>query len=480
MGTIREAGSSVAKDYRSISFWLESCEDDLTPRPALNGSIEVDVAILGAGFTGLWTAYHLLEREPSLRVAILEAEIAGYGASGRNGGWCYSGFPVSVEKMKREWGIDAARAVQRSMFDAVDDVGRVCELEQIDAHYTQSGTIELGRSPYQMDDIHETYEQYCSLGLEAHYEMLDQHQLADYLRVRGAIGAIRMHSGASIQPARLARGLAQAVERHGATIYEQTRVTEVVPRVAATNGVGGSKPVLRTNRGDVTAETVVLAGEGYLSHLKDYTRTITPMYSYMVVTEPLGPEVWEQIGWKDREVVGGFGLNAGYLNHTADGRIAFGPYAGGYRFNSGVSDDMTSAADIFEHGRYAAQDWFPMLKDVQFTHQWGGVFGVSRDWTPMMVHNRETGIALAKGYGGEGVATTNLSGRVLADLITGRDTENTRLPMTRHQSPQWEIEPLRWLGVTLTRRERDRIQDSLERTGKPPKRTSPLARFLKR
>ena len=138
------------KDYAKYSFWLENSGDDLTPRPALDGSIQADVAILGAGFTGLWTAYHLLQREPSLKVVVVEKEIAGFGASGRNGGWCFAGFPYPPEKLTARYGRDAAKAVSLAMYDTVDDVGRVCELEGIDAHYAKGGELEIARADYDL------------------------------------------------------------------------------------------------------------------------------------------------------------------------------------------------------------------------------------------------------------------------------------------------------------------------------------------
>src|SRR5262245_38735163 len=146
----RERRVLSMKDYRSYSFWLETCGDDLTPRAPLDGSIDVDVAILGAGFTGLWTAYHLLQRQPSLRVAVVEAEIAGFGASGRNGGWCFSGFPVSPLTLIERYGFDAARAVSLAMYDSVDNVGQVCREEGIDAHYAKGGELEIARAGYDL------------------------------------------------------------------------------------------------------------------------------------------------------------------------------------------------------------------------------------------------------------------------------------------------------------------------------------------
>lgn len=451
------------KNYGGYSFWLETCGDDLAPRPALDGSIDVDVAILGAGFTGLWTAYYLLTKQPSLKVAILEAEIAGFGASGRNGGWCFAGFPITPLALIEKYGYDAARLVSLEMYKAVDEVGRVTQEEGIDAHYAKGGELEIARADYDLPKLEKIYDEFRAIGLESHNELLDAAQTEERIKVRNAVGSFWNKEGAAIQPARLARGLAHAVERHGGTIYEQTKVTAFH---------GAPNPRFETARGTVTAKTIVLAGEAYLSELPQLKRQIIPLTSHMVATEPLSDEIWEQIGWKARDVLGGFGVNAGYINHTADNRIAFGAYRGNYPFNSKITDGINLSEPVFEHAREAALDWFPMLKGVRFTHSWGGVLGIPRDRMPAMSYDRASGIATGRGYTGEGVATANLSGRVLSDLITEADTPLITLPMTSHKSPDWEPEPFRWTGVTVVRHGRVRLMKKVEREGGYPKKKS--------
>ncbi|MER3437730.1 MAG: FAD-dependent oxidoreductase, partial [Chloroflexota bacterium] len=184
--------------YREVSFWLETCGDDLTPRPPLDGSTSADVAILGAGFTGLWTAYELLEREPSLTIAILEAEIAGFGASGRNGGWCFSGFPVSPLRLLERYGYDAARAVSLAMIASVDRVGQVCQAEGIDAHFAKGGELEIARAPYDLPKLQGMYDEYRAIGLEDRVGLLDARETAERLAVARAVGAFFNREGAAI------------------------------------------------------------------------------------------------------------------------------------------------------------------------------------------------------------------------------------------------------------------------------------------
>lgn len=460
------------KDYGAYSFWLETCGDDLTPRPPLDGSIDVDVAIVGAGFTGLWTAYQLLKRDPSLDVLVVEQEIAGFGASGRNGGWCVADFPLHPAVLTKRYGRDAARAVALAMIASLDDIERVLADEGIDAHFSRGGGMEIARADYDLSLLEESFEGYRSLGLDKHVALLDKDGAEAHLRIQDMTGAFWMKEGARVQPARLARGLARAVERRGGRIAEQTTVLDYA---------GGTPPRLITDRGEVRARrAIVMAGEAYLSRLPKLRRHVIPMTSHMVVTQPLPAHVWEKIGWEGNEVLYGHGTMAGYLNHTADGRIAFGAYRGTYPFGSRITDDLDRNDDIFAHARRAARVWFPALENYGFTHAWGGVLGVPRDRMPTMGFNPQTGVALAFGYSGEGVATANLSGRVLTDLLTETDSDLTRLPMTSHQPVPWEPEPLRALGVNLVRRSRSKENEQVERTGKYSTRPSLAARVFNR
>lgn len=451
--------TETRRDYGRLSFWLETCGDDLRPRPSLDGSIEADVAILGAGFTGLWTAYYLLGRDPSLRVAVLEQAIAGFGASGRNGGWCLPRFSVSAAVLRERAGRDAARAVFDALGGAVDEIGRVTSEEGIDAHYARGGSLRVAFGPHHLPQLRKTQDAYAALGLGDRYRVLDAAETAARVRIAGAVGSIYDPGCAVVQPARLVRGLARAVERRGGVIYEETRVTGYE---------AGRSPRLVTLRGDVRARTIVLAGEAYLSRLRAVRRQLIPAYSMIVLTEPLREEQWAEIGWRNRECVYSCSLAFNYLTRTADGRLAFGGRGTPYQFGSRI----TEAYDVsqLEAGRLrdAVGRWFPSLRGVRFTHTWGGPFGISRDWMPSFSYDRETGLASARGYGGIGVATSNLGGRVLADLITGTESPLTRLAMVGHRSPNWEPEPLRWAAVRFVQGGYRRLDERSARTGKPP------------
>ncbi|MBA2534020.1 MAG: FAD-dependent oxidoreductase [Rubrobacter sp.] len=447
------------KDYRSYSFWLETAGEELAPRPSLSGPTEADVAILGAGFTGLWTAYYLLRKEPSLRVVVLESEIAGFGASGRNGAWCNSGFSVSPGELVRRFGMEATRDLLLEMRGAVDEIGRVVGAEGIDAQYFRGGQLRIARGQAQVPGIQDAYEAARSLGIEEDLVLLDAEETAERVRVTGAKGALYNPHCATIHPARLARGLARAVERLGGEIFERTTVTDFET---------GANPRLVTDVGEVRAGAVVLAGEAYLARLHKLRREVLPIYSLIVLTEPLSEAQWAQIGWEGRECVASNRYTVDYLSRTADGRILFGGRGAPYHYGSSIRDDYDLHHPTHEMLRRTAREWFPALAGARFTHAWGGPLAMPRDWMPTMSYDPAQGIATARGYTGQGVATANLSGRTLADLILGRDTAVTRLPTVNHETRPWEPEPLRWLGARYVQRGLMKADDHAEQTGEPP------------
>ena len=447
------------KDYAAYSFWLETCGDDLTPRPALAGSIDVDVAILGAGYTGLWTAYYLLTRQPALKIAIVEGEIAGFGASGRNGSWCTAHFPLGPGSVARTCGRENAVALYRAMAASVDEVANVASREGFDIQFVKGGSLSVARGPQQLPSVQDAYAEFEALGLGDRVRLLDRAQAESLVRIAGVEGAIFYQDAASIHPGRLVRGLARAVERKGATIYEGTRVTGIST---------GSRPALHSATGDVSAKTIVLCGEAYLSRLKPLHRQLIPVYSLMTLTEPLSAADWDAIGWRHRECIDSCRLTIEYAAKTADGRILFGGRGAPYHFGSRIDDAFDRHEPTIRMFQDGVRNWFPRLKDVRFTHAWGGPLGVPRDFMPTMMYDPAQGVASARGYVGNGVATTNLSGRVLADLILGVKSGITALPCVNHHSPDWEIEPLRYLAVHYIQNAYWRIDQKSERSGVPP------------
>ncbi len=455
----------------AVSFWLEDAGDDLTPRPPLDGSIDVDVGIFGAGFTGLWTALELLKREPTLRVALIEREIAGFGASGRNGAWCSGELNISMDLLAARHGVEAARAVRRAMYDTVDEVARAATAEGIDAAYRKGGALTVARAPAQMPALRAAAAEYERHGFAEHGQVLDRGALGERLRVAGAVAALYTPDCAAIHPGRLVRGLARAVERRGGTIFEQTPVTGYTPAARARAGRPGraiEHPILHTARGDVRAATLVLAGEAYLTELRQLHRQLLPIYSLIVLTEPLTAAQWDAIGWDRHECVSSFRLTIDYLSRTPDGRILFGGRGAPYHFGSRIDPRFDRDEATHAMLRQMLVRWFPTLRGIRFTHAWGGPLGMPRDWMPTFAYDPATGIASARGYTGHGVATSNLAGRTLADLITGRRSELTELPFVNHHSRDWEPEPLRWLGARYVQLAMMRMDRLAERRGTAP------------
>lgn len=447
------------KDYKSYSFWLETCGDDLTPRAPLDGSIDVDIAILGAGYTGLWTAYYLLSKQPSLKVAIVEKEIAGFGASGRNGSWCTAHFPTSLSMIAGHHGKEQAVALYRAMADSVDEVARAAHEEKLDIHFIRGGGMTVARGLQQMPAVKGSVEEFEKLGLGDRVQYLSKQEADARVKIEGVMGAVFYKDAANLHPGRLVRGLARAVEKKGGKIYEQTPVTDFTT---------GAKPVLHTPRGDARAKTLVLAGEAYLTQLPKTHRVLIPVYSLMTLTEPLSSSDWAQIGWQNRECIDSCRLTIEYIAKTADGRILFGGRGAPYHFGSKIEDEYDRHPATIKMFQDNVRKWFPMLKDVRFSHAWGGPLGAPRDFMPTMAYDPVMGVASARGYVGNGVATTNLAGRVLSDLILGEKTEITTLPCVNHRSPNWEIEPFRYIGVHFIQNAFWNLDMKAERTGIAP------------
>lgn len=449
----------MSRDYRTVSWWLETSGDDLTPRPPLAGSVDVDVAILGAGFSGLWTAYYLLKRQPSLKIAIVEKEIAGFGASGRNGAWCTSQFPTSLEHLGQKYGKSTAVAVNQAMAETVDEVGRVAKAEGLDIDWRKGGAMIVARGPQQLPTVDHEAKATRELGLEAHFIRLTKDETDARVRIAGALGSLYSPDTAVIHPGRLVRGLARVVERLGTTIYEQTAVTDFQ---------GGPAPMLNTARGDVRAKTIAICGEGYLSQLAKTKRQVLPVYSLITLTEPLSESDWAEIGWRERECIESCRYSVEYLSKTADGRILFGGRGSPYHFGSVIKDEYDRDPALIERLRRSVRTWFPRIKDVAFSHAWGGPLGWARDYMPSMSYDKQTNIATARGYTGNGVATTNLAARVVTDLMLGIDSSITHLPPANHRSRDWEPEPFRFLGARYVLGAYNRIDRNAERTGIPP------------
>ena len=418
-----------------MSFWWHQAGRP-SPRPALDGDLDCDVCIVGGGLTGLWTAFWLAHHDPSLDIVVLEAEFAGYGASGRNGGWLSAALAGSKDRYARTHGRAGVKSLVGAMERAVDDVIGVCRDEGIDADVVKSGVLYVARSPAQLVRMREGLVDDARWGIgESHQRELDAGKTAERLRVDGALGAVFSPHAARVHPARLVVGVAEVVERRGVRILEHTRVTRIDSGLAT------------TDRGTVRAPVVLRCLEGYTASIRGQRRTWLPMNSAMIATEPLADDVWDAIGWGGSELLGDCANAYCYAQRTAEGRIALGGRGIPYRFGSRTDIDGRTQDWTIESLTRTLHTLFPATQDVRIEHAWCGVLGVPRDWCASVTFDLATGLGSAGGYVGSGLTTTYLAGRTLADLVLGRDSDLVTLPWVGRKVRRWEPEPLRWLGV---------------------------------
>jgi glycine/D-amino acid oxidase-like deaminating enzyme len=441
-----------------VSHWFDAVP---TPRPALPGDRDADVCIVGAGYTGLWTAYYLAQADPSLRIVILEARFAGFGASGRNGGWLSGLVPGDRNAMAATHGRDAVVAWQRALNEAVDEVIDVAAREGIEAGIVKGGTLEIARNAAQATRLAGALAEERSWGNDG-ITSLTTAEAAQRIRFAGVVSAYHTPHCARFQPARLARGLADTVERLGVTIYEDSPVTRIETGRAV------------TTRGTVTAPVVLRATEGFSAGLPGLRRRWLPMNSSMIATAPIPEQLWNDIGWTARETVGDTAHGFFYAQRTVDDRIAIGGRSVPYRYASRTDVDGRVPDKTIRLLTGVLHDALPQVRGIPVEHGWCGVLAVPRDWQATVTLDRPSGLGYAGGYVGHGVTATNLAGRTLADLVLEQRTPRTELPWVGHRSRQWEPEPMRWLGVRglyLAYRFADRQEEWSGRAT-----TSPVAR----
>lgn len=414
-----------------ISHWFTQLP---TPRPALPGDRDADVCIVGAGLTGLWTAYYLKLADPALRITILEAEFAGYGASGRNGGWASGLVPGARDRLAKQYGREAVLDYQRAMNEAVDEIIAVASREGIDADIVKGGTLRVARTPAQATRLRHKTEADHEWGV-TDAVMLAPAEAAERIRVDGMTAAAWTPHCARLQPVSLVQGLAATVERLGVTLYEKSPVTVIEPGRAV------------TRHGIVRAPVVLRATEGFTASLKGLRRAWLPMNSSLVVTEPLPKEVWEEIGWAGQETLGDTAHGHLYGQRTPDDRIAIGGRGVPYRFGSRTDTDGRVAERTVQELTETLYKVLPQTTGARVEHAWCGVLAVPRDWSATVGLDQGTGLGWAGGYVGHGVTSTNLAARTLTDLVLRRESRLTRLPWTGHRPGTWEPEPFRWLGV---------------------------------
>lgn len=427
----------------SRSLWLDSLDRTVTPRPALQQHLDVDVAIVGGGFTGLWTARELLRRDAKLRVAVFEKETCGFGASGRNGGWASAFFPLSNASIVDRCGVDAFRHLRQVLNSAVGELGESARSDGIDAHFAHGGTMTFARSDVQAQRLEGEIDDARALGIgPADLSWLDADELKDHGVVADALGATYSPHCARLDPARLVCGLSDVVEHLGAMIFEHTAVTRILP------GRRGQRPQVITIGANVHADYVVRATEGFTPNLPRERRTIAPLYSLMIATEPLSAAFWDDYGFSHYETFADDRHLIIYGQRTRDNRIAFGGRGAPYHFGSSVEERFDANHKVFGMLETTLRELFPSM-NASITHRWGGPLAMPRDHSPFVRVDYENGLASTGGYTGDGVVLSHVAATSLADLLTAPDVEtaHTRLPFVQHAGRRWAIEPFRWIGI---------------------------------
>jgi glycine/D-amino acid oxidase-like deaminating enzyme len=425
------------------SLWWSTLDEPVTPRPALREHLDVDVAIVGGGFTGLWSARELKRRDPSLRVAVLEKSVCGFGASGRNGGWASAIYPLGDEAALARYGRVAFDHLRLELQRAVRSLGEAIALDGIDAHFVQGGTLTFARNEVQAKRLRESVVSAHELGATSEdLVWLDQSAAAERGTLDGSLGATYSPHCARIHPARLVRGLAEVNERLGVKIFENTPVTRLLGRNPR------RQPEVVTPTASVHARFIIRATEGFTTTLPGERRRVAPIYSLMIATEPQRSQFWDEVGFRHYETFADDRHLIIYGQRTDDERIAFGGRGALYHFGSAVEERFDQSAKIFDALEGTLRELFPSLHGP-ITHRWGGPVAMPRDFSPSVMVDYESGLASAGGYTGDGVTLSYVAANCLADLLCapGTDTSFTTLPFVQHQGRPWAFEPLRWMGI---------------------------------
>ncbi len=445
------------------AWWLREAlaADPGVPCLPLSASTNADVVVLGGGYTGLWSAYFLTEQAPGLRVVVLDQDICGGGPSGRNGGFVtawWDELPAMVEM----WGPDGAIATARAAGDSVAAIGEWCARHAVDAWFRHAGYLQVSAAPAQDHGWQRAATLCRDLGAGNEYVELSTADVQARCASPVFRTGILMRAGATVQPARLARGLRRILLERGVTIHEGTRVTRIRP--------GGARAAVRveTTGGEVTADRAILALNAWSAGLPWFRRSLIAWSSYMVLTEPI-PDLLAELGWTGGEAIIDGRVSLHYFRTTPDGRIAFGGGGGRAGYNGRIGPSFTQDMAAVQHVLEGLRRLFPSLGDVRIVDAWGGPIDVAADHLPFYGTLPGGRVHYGMGYSGNGVAPSYLGGRILAALTLDRDEEIVRLPIVGRLPSLFPPEPFRYVGARLVREAILRKDRALEE-GRPPSR----------
>jgi glycine/D-amino acid oxidase-like deaminating enzyme len=443
-------------------YWWET--EPVVPGPPLEGDLECDVCIVGGGYTGMWTAYFLKQVEPSLDVCILESEWAGAGASGHNDGYAMTVLDMSLHHLVEHHGAERARAAHEAVAQSVVEIGEFCERHEVDAEFELNGFVALATNPGQVWRLEQDFEAARKIGIDGDFTMFDADGARSIVSSPAVQGALKEGRGAILNPHKLARGLGRVVRDQGVAIHERTPALDL--------SLDGKKPGVIVPGGRVTADQVVVATNAYQHAFEPFRTKVIPLWSYAMVTEPLSDEQLARVSWPGRE---GFEDKRNYITigrFTAENRVLWGGRLAPYYMSNDM--DLGHMRNDRVHGelRREFERFFPEWKDVRFTHAYGGCVAITTSFVPLF-GRLPGGVAYGYGYNGHGVAPSHTGGKVLRDLVLGRDSEYTSLLFVNARERGFPPEPVRFVGAKLTERLLER-QDRRFDAGKGKGEMDPL------
>jgi glycine/D-amino acid oxidase-like deaminating enzyme len=477
---------------RRRSFWLREALADEPPElamveatPALDSRIGADVAIVGGGYTGLWTALRLRELRPDARIVVLERDICGGGPSGRNGGFV-TGWWDELPALIQRFGEAAAIRTAEALDDAISSLGPWCAAHDVDAEWRESGFLSVSAAPAQDGAWRPATDACAAVGRGDCWHPVDEGEVQRHARSPVFRGGAWMPHAGTVQPARLARGLRRAALAAGIRIHEGTHAS-----LPATEPAGAARVVLTTRSGDrsggragaVEADQVVVATNAWAGGWSPLASRLLTWSSYIVVTEPI-PDRLAEIGWTGGEGIADSRFTLHYGRTTADGRIALGGGGGragwGGRIGSAFTHDTASAARAAD----GLRRWFPSLEDVRVADAWGGPIDITDDHRPWFGTLPGGRLHFGVGYSGNGVAPSILGGRILAALAAGpgADDDAAGLPIVGAGAlPRaFPPEPLRGLGAGIFREAMVRREAAEEAGRRPPRIATAVSRIPRR
>lgn len=401
------------------ALWREGQSLEL---PSLQKSYECDVAIIGGGFSGLWSAFHLTELEPTLSIVVFEAEEIGFGASGRNGGWASSDYPVYKPSLIKRHGWAKTELLLASLRESIDEIGKFSRAHATDSGFVKSGTLTFARNSAQLRRLEQSADE--------EHRFLSSDEISSKIRINGVLGGLFNKDCATVQPYFLVRGLAQYLSSIGVEIFTHSR---------ATRGDGG----VLVNGHFVAAKSVIQATEVFGQPRRDFI----PLYSLMVATEPLSDSQWSEIGNHDRFTFAEGSHIINYAQRTVDGRLAIGGRGATYPFNSRLRESKETMRTVHNHLKAMVREWFPCLKDANFTHEWGGAVAITRDWEPYLIWDQQSRFGKIGGYAGDGVTMSYLAAKTLAHEMLECESSLRELHFINRKIRKWEPEPLRYIAV---------------------------------